>query len=280
MYQIILIMSEKQAKILSLTFRHNYPNYTIHFTISKDLPLNRLQKERNVTAPSPETIIICDRDAVIQNLKEFCGRPLCGSGDLFPLPVIAYSHEDNMKESLFGPAWLIGSADDLTPPLLHEVSARCRGKAMTIIRTGRCLIRELSNDDLPSLLALQEENKNNPGGCFFPENCTAPDSFLNEYIRHQYAFFGYGLFGIFRRPAGFSCSRQEEVDAELSYGLLARLRHKGYAAEAVEALLEEGSRRWQLKRIAARIREDNRPSLRLAESLKLQIIPEPSQEDS
>ena len=85
---------------------------------------------------------------------------------------------------------------------LNEVYCRHYKKPLTITTTNRCIIRELTTRQLPELLQLQEENKNNPSGCFFPQNCTTyaeAEEFLQNYIKNQYAFYGYGIYGIFNK---------------------------------------------------------------------------------
>ena len=113
-----------------------------------------------------------------------------------------------------GTPWLILDTDALSPFFLNEVYCRHYKKPLTIITTNRCIIRELTTRQLPELLQLQEENKNNPSGCFFPQTCTTyteAEEFLQNYIKNQYAFYGYGIYGIFNKEnenflgiAGFS----------------------------------------------------------------------------
>lgn len=113
-----------------------------------------------------------------------------------------------------GTPWLILDTDGLSPFFLNEVYCRHYKKPLTITTTNRCIIRELTTRQLPELLQLQEENKNNPSGCFFPQNCTTyaeAEEFLQNYIKNQYAFYGYGIYGIFNKEnetflgiAGFS----------------------------------------------------------------------------
>ena len=70
-----------------------------------------------------------------------------------------------------GTPWMILDADALSPFFLREVYCRHHHIHLMITTTSRCTIRELTVKQLPELLLLQKENKNNPSGCFFPQNC-------------------------------------------------------------------------------------------------------------
>ena len=187
-------MDEIQGNNIARNFSSEYFNYTINFIISKEFPA--------LTDFPDFSLILCDLDKNIKLAKKH------------NLPVIAFSHKNNRQESLMGTPWLILDTDGLSPFFLNEVYCRHYKKPLTITTTNRCIIRELTTRQLPELLQLQEENKNNPSGCFFPQNCTTyaeAEEFLQNYIKNQYAFYGYGIYGIFNKEnetflgiAGFS----------------------------------------------------------------------------
>lgn len=203
--------------------------------------------------------------------------------------MIAWEHKDCHGQSLTQAPWLILSPEALTPELIEEVIHRSQGIPLTITETPRCIIRELGDSDLSSLCRLQEENKNNPAGCFFPESCAEPDVYLNNYIKCQYPFYGFGLFGIYIKSplsfagiAGFYMTNLPDCPAGISYSLLKKHQHQGYAREAIKALLIEGRKRWQLTRVAAEIHPTNTASLTLAEAIGIPTIQTqrlPSQSD-
>ncbi len=194
MFNFFIIMDEIQGNNITRKFSSEYFNYTINFIISKEFPI--------LTDFPDFSLILCDLDKNIELAK------------IHNLPVIAFSHKNNKQESLMGTPWLILDTDTLSPFFLNEVYCRHYKKPLTIITTNRCIIRELTTRQLPELLQLQEENKNNPSGCFFPQTCTTyteAEEFLQNYIKNQYAFYGYGIYGIFNKEnenflgiAGFS----------------------------------------------------------------------------
>ena len=194
MFNFFIIMDEIQGNNIARNFSSEYFNYTINFIISKEFPA--------LTDFPDFSLILCDLDKNIELAKAH------------NLPVIALSHKNNRQESLMGTPWLILDTDALSPFFLNEVYCRHYNQPLTITTTNRCIIRELTTKQLPELLQLQEENKNNPSGCFFPQTCTTyteAEEFLQNYVKNQYAFYGYGIYGIFNKEnetflgiAGFS----------------------------------------------------------------------------
>lgn len=182
MFNFFIIMDEIQGNNIARNFSSEYFNYTINFIISKEFP---------VLTDFPDfSLILCDLDKNIE------------LANTHNLPVIAFSHKNNRQESLMGTPWLILDTDGLSPFFLNEVYCRHYKKPLTIITTNRCIIRELTTRQLPELLQLQKENKNNPSGCFFPQTYTTyaeAEEFLQNYIKNQYAFYGYGIYGIFNK---------------------------------------------------------------------------------
>lgn len=223
-----------------------------------------LNKE-TIPADFHTVIYLCDTDAAILR---------CQSAGF---PVIAVSHEGNHSESLMKTPWLILSAEALTTDFLLEVYCRHHQLPLFLFSTARCYVRELSEQDLSSLLLLQTENCTNPENVFFPAACENPAAFLTNYIHHQYPFFGFGLYAIletatncFMGIAGFSSAT--DFEAEVSYALLQKYQKQGYAEEVVRPLLIYGKKQNGFKQFVARIRQENISSLLLAKKCDIPII--------
>ena len=261
MFTLFLIMDHFRGQNVIRHFSKHYPNYIIDCIISKDFPS---------LSPFPDfSLALCDRDREIRRARQA------------NIPVIALAHESNRQESLMGTPWLVLDTEALTPDFLKEVYCRFFRLPLRILETGRCLVRELHAPDLPFLCALQEENANNPEGCFFPASCPDPASFLEEYTAHQYAFYGYGLYGIFSKRsgefmgiAGFSPLDGEQV--EIGYSLLKKWQDQKIASEILPPLLSCGRRDFDFQNIVARIPEGNLASRKLAQKNGLKIITETS----
>lgn len=199
-------MDEFRGNTIARNFSSEYFNYTINFIISKEFP--------TLTDFPDFSLVLCDLDKNIELAK------------IHNLPAIALSHEKNQQESLMDTPWLILDADALSPFFLQEVYCRHYHLPLTITTTNRCIIQELTMKQLPELILLQEENKDNPSGCFFPQNCSTTsqkEEFLLNYIKNQYTFYGYGIYGIFHKEnttflgiAGFSPLENIPVQPQLN----------------------------------------------------------------
>ena len=288
-------MDEIQGNNIARNFSSEYFNYTINFIISKEFP---------VLTDFPDfSLILCDLDKNIKLAKSY------------NIPVIALSHENNRQESLMGTPWLILDTDALSPFFLNEVYCRHYKKPLTIITTNRCIIRELTIRQLPELLQLQEENKNNPSGCFFPQNIisrTEAKEFLQNYIKNQYSFYGYGIYGIFNKEnetflgiAGFSplenvvtsdivnskeknfeisknfsernfeknpANNLNEYFAEIGYSILKKWQQQGIASEVLPPLIHFGKEYLGFTEIVTRIEKSNIASIRLSQKNNLKIL--------
>ena len=189
------------------------------------------------------------------------------------LPVIAIRNEEFWREhgvqSLFGAPVLLEDAEALTGDLLETVWKRFYGVPLVIGETARCRIREIGGKDLRQLYEASggviHEGQPEAAGRSWEEY----REFWDAYLRNQYTFYGYGLWlaeekeqaGGLLGLAGFSDA------GELSYWIVPEKRRRGYAREICSFLLEYAGENLGWKRVCARIREDNFPSLDLAESL-------------
>ena len=207
------------------------------------------------------------------------------------LPVIALSHEGNRDEDLMESPWLVLSLEALTPEYLLEVHHRCYGIPMTVASSKRCVFRELIPEDLPYILALDQEQEENSAGRFFRETDTTPEDTLENYISCQYPFYGYGIYAVFQMErveflglAGFypwgSCPdhllpdgemkeiffgrENPESRVEIGYVIKKSARRKGYAREWILALTDYARQTLGFDEVVARIPAVNRASIRTA----------------
>lgn len=112
------------------------------------------------------------------------------------------------------------------------------------------------------------------------------------YIRYQYGFYGYGIWGIFLKGSVVDYDSYLRTDegpligivglvngsasrvGEISYAIEAPYRHKGYALEAARAAIEYG-KECGFTAFEAEISQTNEASLRLARKLGIDIIYKP-----
>ncbi len=141
----------------------------------------------------------------------------------------------------------------------------------SVIRTERLFLRELRDDDYPSLSAiLQDEDVMYAYGGAFSEEET--EAWLERQML-RYRQYGFGLWGLVRKTDGEmvgQCGltmqrwKNEEV-LEVGYLLRHADWHKGYATEAVRGCISYAYDVIGASEVSAIIRDSNTASIRVAQ---------------
>ena len=178
-------------------------------------------------------------------------------------------------------------AEDLTEEDLLRILQRKLALPWKIAETPRLLLRELTAEDRLCLPAEEDESP--------AEQALREEGYFLDYIRHQYAFYEYGLWAVTKKdsgrliglagafPAGISPAFPVTADpgdsfpAELGYHIFRPWRQKGYGTEAVRAVLSYMHAHFDC-RLYARIAPDNPASLRLIRALSFHPLPAGSEE--
>lgn len=145
----------------------------------------------------------------------------------------------------------------------------------TIAETSRTILRELTMDDIPVLYKL----RNDPSILSFLPQLDSLETELEKhtnYIKYQYEFFDYGLWGIFLKDgtligqAGIQNTEYEnETVLELSYFITPSYQRKGFATEVLLSIFKYVLSSLDINRLVAIIAKNNLPSIRTAMKLGL-----------
>ncbi|MDD6351048.1 MAG: GNAT family N-acetyltransferase [Lachnospiraceae bacterium] len=153
--------------------------------------------------------------------------------------------------------------------------AYCRhfGIPMRMIESRRLIIRELSMDDLPALLAIYRE----PGMTDYidplPEEAEEKEE-LSVYISKVYGLYNYGLWAVTDKETGALIGRAgiesklgfPEDMVELGYQIAPHLWGMGFGMEAVRAVLKYVREELpSIHKVIARVRDGNTASVRILE---------------
>lgn len=184
--------------------------------------------------------------------------------------VVGYSPDGRY---LPGARYVVEDLDSADEEFLDRVARRHLGLPWTICETARLIIRELTMEDAPFL------------GALFGEEEGERRERLAAYIRCQYPFYEYGMWGLEAKAqggvnggilvgwAGFSSWETEEGDAlELGYHIREPFRRQGYAKEACRAVLDYGETRLGITQAVCRIARSNQASIRTALGLRVTVI--------
>lgn len=204
-------------------------------------------------------------------------------------PIIGLDTGTNAAE-LWGADYVVMDENAIDETLAERVYKRHTGEPWTIAETKRCIIRELTMDDIDALFELYSK----PGITDFVEPLYDYDKeceYERAYIEHMYGYYEYGMWLVFSKETGELigraglenrdyCDEQEtqgvsgtyHSEMELGYIIAPEYQRQGYATEVCKAILEYAWENLCPDRINCLIDEENYPSRRLVEKLGFQLI--------
>lgn len=142
---------------------------------------------------------------------------------------------------------VVEDESQLSPQLLEQCARRFAHLPLTVAVTQRLLIREMTEEEIPLLDALDTAVHSpftGPNEYHGLTRAQIHGTFL-LYRKWAYELLGRGLYLVFRRSdgrligrAGFTTGDFEGTWLMLSYEIAEKERRKGYAREAAQALLD------------------------------------------
>ena len=109
----------------------------------------------------------------------------------------------------------------------------------------------------------------------FPHQITVDEHlswYYNAYLENPDRFDWIGIEKESGNKIGVFGLHRENERSEINYLLAPASQHKGYAAEAIKALIDYASKKWNIKQVVAEIHKDNQPSLALVKKLGFELI--------
>jgi HAD superfamily hydrolase (TIGR01509 family) len=195
------------------------------------------------------------------------------------IPCIGYINPNSGNQDLFSAFLATDDFHTLNYKVLEHTLMRCLGLPLTIRQTKRLIIRELSVEDIRALYQIYQ----NPEICMYIEGM---DEYIDieiekhkAYIKNVYAFYNYGLWGVFSKETNELIGRcgiqnqtiDDKPEIELSYLLDREHWGCGYALECCQAVFHYAAKELGLTRIVAVIAKLNERSIKVAECLGMTI---------
>ncbi len=190
------------------------------------------------------------------------------------IATMAYMNPLIPNQSYSGVDMLVEGFDEVDVDFLEKVWQRHHRIPWTILETERCVVRELTLDDLDALFELYGDGEidkyTDPLYSYEEEK-----EFQRAYIENMYRYFGYGLWLVFSKETGELIGRaglehreyHEEIELELGYIIGAKFQGQGLATEICEAILEYAKENTGFERINTLIEEGNTVSEHLSQKL-------------
>lgn len=142
------------------------------------------------------------------------------------------------EQDLSAAGYVIESLEDLDSDYLEQVARRNLELPWIITKTQRLWVREFQPGDE----VWMPEEKETEGDRIFRSA-----ELLGEYIRHQYKFYGYGIWAVVEKGSNRIVGKAGLVNAEwdrdipegleLGYHIFAPYRRRGFALEACRGIL-------------------------------------------
>ena len=178
-----------------------------------------------------------------------------------------------------GTRYAIESISEIDMEYLERVHSRYNNIPWIIGCTDRCVIRELSLDDLPALYELYAK----PGMTEFVEPLYEPEKELEyekAYIECMYGFYEYGMWLVFSKETGELIGRAglehrdygDETELEMGYLIAPEYQRQGYATEICGFIIDYAKENTSFERINCLIDHDNAASIGLVKKLGFEYV--------
>ena len=196
-------------------------------------------------------------------------------GKEYGIATMAYMNPEIPNQTYSGVDMIVEGFEEVDAFFLEKVYQRYHHIPWTIAETERCVIRELSLDDLDKLFELyadEEITKYTEGLYPYEEE----RKFQDAYINNMYRFYGYGMWLVFSKETGELIGRaglehreyNGETELELGYVVGTKFQRQGYATEVSQQILGIAKEMTDFQRINCLIEAENIASIQLVEKLR------------
>jgi RimJ/RimL family protein N-acetyltransferase len=199
---------------------------------------------------------------------------LIAIGKELGVATIAYAKSEFPNQTYRGVDMIVEGFEEVDADFLEKMYQRHHRIPWTILETERCVVRELSLDDLDGLFELYADD----GMDAYTEPLYPYEEekeFQRAYIENMYRYFGYGMWLVFEKEtdkligrAGLEHREYNEVtELELGYLIGRKYQGKGYATEVCKAILAYARENTGFERINTLIQDENEVSIALSKKL-------------
>lgn len=185
---------------------------------------------------------------------------------------------DDTAEMPWGVPVIFEGVDGMEDLELLRCFQRQHGIPWVIATTQRCVIRELTLEELPDLFALYDC----PGIAYVEPLYSYEEELEYQkcYIANMYHCFGFGMWLVFEKESGKLIGRaglenrqfHDGVELELGYLVHPHWQRQRIATEVCQAIIAYARDTLECKRLNLLVDKENLPSIRLAEKLGFSFL--------
>lgn len=191
------------------------------------------------------------------------------------IPSIGFINPNSGKQDLSKASILIESFENINYDFVLNTYNRYYNIPITIAETKRLIIRELSINDIDNLYAICQKEEIKKYIDYMNEPLEIEKQKHIAYIKNVYHFCNYGFFGVFEKSSNTligKCGAQNkefnnENIIELGYLIDISFQKKGYAKEALKAVIQYMFNNFDIDQLYAFIDISNIASINTAKSV-------------
>lgn len=197
----------------------------------------------------------------------------CAEAKKSGVAYLLYLHDGNREGSFADIPYAVTDLEGVDLFYMDKVYCRFINLPWVILETKRCILRELTEDDLDELYEIYRD----PSVTLYTEGLyedrEAEHAYIRDYTQQVYRFCGYGIWAVIQKESGRLIGRaglacREGFDTpELGYVIGTPYQRQGYATEVCRAIVEYAARELGFTTLRVLFREENKASLGLCRKL-------------
>lgn len=189
------------------------------------------------------------------------------------IPYLLYLHDGNRQKDFGNIPYAVMGLQGIDYTYMLNICRRFFHIPWTIMETKRCILREITEDDLDELYEIYADPSVTKYTEGLYEDKEAERAYLKDYTEKVYRFYGYGVWAVIHKESGKMIGRaglsgREGFDTpELGYVIAVPFQRQGYATEVCRAILDYAVCELGFEQIRVLFRPENVASCGLARRL-------------
>lgn len=255
------VMEDGLTELLDSLYRHEVQIVNLDM-FQADCP-EKLQAVLELCRLAPEEcLLVAATDRVLSIIEGM------------DVAVLGYANPRIPGQKFSGVGVVVESFEEVGFLFLEHAYQRKHNIPWTVIETRRCLLREMTLEDLDDLYELYqgESITKHMEGLYERKK---EEEYTKAYIQNVYRFYGYGMWLAVDKKSGRLIGRaglnnlnlHGEAALEMGYVVGEKYQNQGYATELCRAILAFAKKNTGFGRVQCLIHKDNRISIHLAENL-------------
>lgn len=189
------------------------------------------------------------------------------------IPFLLYLHDGNKDVEFSKAPFGVLSLNDVDMVYIESIYKRFYGIPWTILETDRCIVREITEEDLDELYEVYGDPSVTRYTEGLYEDREEERAYIKKYIERVYGFDGFGIWAVILKETGRLIGRagiswREGYDSpELGYVIGVPYQKKGIATEVCRAILSYAVEGLGFRKIRVLFEEENAASLKLCRKL-------------